>query len=109
MILIMLSAALLREARLRSGLTQRELAQRASKAPSAIGRWERGEVRPTFETLVELIESAGFDLDYSLTPIDPHDRVLIRRCLMLSPPERLEQMVSAVRAYDAMAQAAQRG
>ena len=53
------SGDLLREARLRAGLSQAELARRAGKARSAIGRWERGEVLPSFETLRELVRACG--------------------------------------------------
>ena len=102
----MISAHLLREARLRSGLTQGELGRRAGKSASAIGRWERGDVRPSFETLRSLIRATGLELTVALTPADDHDLALIRRCLAQTPSERLAEMVDAVRAVDAMARAA---
>jgi len=105
----MISAHLLREARLRAGLTQEELGRRAGKSASAIGRWERGDVRPSLETLRALVRAADLELTFSLTPADPHDLALIRRCLALDPPERLARMVEAVRALDAMAASAARG
>ena len=42
----MISADLLREARLRAGVSRADLAQRSGKHRSAIGRWERGAVKP---------------------------------------------------------------
>ena len=102
----MRAASLLREARLRAGLTQKELASRAGVKPSAVSRWERGEVEPSFRRVEELIRSAGFDLVVGLAPHDEHDTVLVRRMLRLTPAERLDDMVKAVRALDAMARAA---
>jgi DNA-binding XRE family transcriptional regulator len=49
----MVSGDLLREARRRAGLSQAELARRAGKPTSVIGRWERGEVKPSLETLAK--------------------------------------------------------
>ena len=60
----MLSGDLLREARCRAGLSQAALARRAGKPTSVIGRWERGEVRPSFETLQGLIRACGLDLRF---------------------------------------------
>ena len=104
----MISARLIREARLRAGLTQAELAARARTAPSAIGRWERGEVKPSLETVIEICRAAGYELSFSVTPADAHDRTLIWACLRRSPAERLSEMVMAVRAFDRMAASARR-
>jgi len=102
----MISSILLKEARLRSGLTQTELGARMGKAASAIGRWERGEVKPSLETLRHSIRAAGFELTLGLAVADDHDAALIRRCLSQPPAERLANLVSAVRAISAMAVAA---
>jgi DNA-binding XRE family transcriptional regulator len=55
----------------RAGLSQVELARRACKATSVIGRWERGEVRPSLETLSEVIRAAGLELGVTLSNADP--------------------------------------
>jgi transcriptional regulator with XRE-family HTH domain len=102
----MISSNLLREARLRAGLTQAELGARMHKAASAIGRWERGEVKPSLETLREAIRAAGLELMLGIAVADDHDIALIRRCLAQSPAERLDNLVSAVRAVSSMAEAA---
>lgn len=102
----MISADLIRQARLRAGISQAELARRLRKAPSAIGRWERGEVRPPLETVVELVRAAGFDLEIAIVHPDDHDRVLVRRCLARQPERRLADMVATVRKVKAMAVAA---
>jgi transcriptional regulator with XRE-family HTH domain len=101
----MSSHRLLREARRRAGLTQAELGERVGRAPSAISRWERGEVEPSLESLRFLIRAAGFDLVIGLNPTDDHDLVLIRRSLARSPAARMAELVTAVQALDAMAAA----
>jgi hypothetical protein len=88
----MLSGDLLREARCRAGLSQAALALRARKPTSVIGRWERGEVRPSLETLQGLIRACGLDLRFRLEPYDRDQDELIRACLRLSPDERLAQL-----------------
>ena len=93
---------LLVEARKRAGLTQAELGERAGVAPSAISRWERGEVEPSFERVRDTIRAAGFDLVVSILRADDHDLALIRRSLARSPAERLAEMVAAVRALESM-------
>ncbi|HUG75792.1 MAG TPA: helix-turn-helix transcriptional regulator [Acidimicrobiia bacterium] len=98
----MASGLLLREARRRAGLTQAELGERAGKAASAIGRWERGEVDASLETLIELVRAAGFDLTVGVTVADDHDLALIRRCLARTPAQRLADLTTAVRAFDRM-------
>ena len=95
----MVSGILLREARLRSGLSQAELARRAGKARSAIGRWERGEVQPSFETLRELVRACGLEISYGLYDHDANADSLIDASLAMTPDERfvrLEQWVSFV-------------
>ena len=66
----MRAADLIREARLRAGLTQYELAERSGSERSVIARWEQGAVSPSVEKLVELIEACGFDLPLELVPRD---------------------------------------
>ncbi|HEX2370309.1 MAG TPA: helix-turn-helix transcriptional regulator [Acidimicrobiia bacterium] len=94
----MISGDLIREARRRAGLTQRQLAERAGKAPSVIGRWERGEVKPPLETVVELIRACGLDLGFGIYESDDgHDLALIQRQLRRTPAERVETMLNFVR------------
>jgi len=51
--------SLLREARLRHGLDQAELARRAGTRQPAISRIERDAISPTLETLNRLLEAMG--------------------------------------------------
>ena len=48
----MRSAAIIREARLRAGLSQYELAERCGRKRGVIARWEQGTVAPSLETLI---------------------------------------------------------
>ena len=97
----MISGDLIREARRRAGLTQRQLAERAGKAPSVIGRWERGEVKPPLETVVELIRACGLDLGFGIYESDDgHDLALILQALRRTPAERVETMLNFVRFVD---------
>jgi transcriptional regulator with XRE-family HTH domain len=66
--------ALLKEARLRAGLTQRELAARAGVPQSTVSVYERGERQPTLPTLERLLRAAGFTLRTDLAPIGPDPR-----------------------------------
>ena len=87
-----LSGGLLREARLRAGLTQRELARRAGTSQSVVARIEQGRSDPSTATLARLLAAAGFELRAELTPIgvaDTHMLGDVPRILSLTPEERL--------------------
>jgi hypothetical protein len=85
-----ISADLLREARLRAGLTQAELGRRTGRPQSQIARWERGEVKPSLETLRELIRACGLELWFRLANYDDSYVAQINRALDMSPAERLD-------------------
>jgi transcriptional regulator with XRE-family HTH domain len=88
----MISADLLKEARLRAGLTQAELARRVQRSQSQIARWERGDVKPSLETLRELIRACGLELGFELANYDDSYVSLIAQQLRLSPAERIAHM-----------------
>jgi transcriptional regulator with XRE-family HTH domain len=85
------SADLIREARLRAGLTQYELAERTGRERSVIARWEQGAVAPSVETLVELVRACGFDLPLELAPYEPSAAERLRKNALLSPERRLQR------------------
>ena len=89
----MLSADLLREARLRAGLTQAELARRSGRQQSAIARWERGRSAPSFETLRELIRACGLELTFRLANGDDSYLSHVNRYLAREPEQRLDDAV----------------
>lgn len=99
---------ILREARARAGLTQRELARRAGTAQSVVARVERGQTSPTLETLARLLAATGFNLDMELVPrptADPLieafkrdiDRSLLRRNLEKTVDERVKSLQALAR------------
>jgi transcriptional regulator with XRE-family HTH domain len=91
----MRSADLIREARLRAGLTQYELAERSARDRSVIARWEQGAVAPNLETLVELVRACGFDLPLELVPREPSGDERLRKNALLSPERRVLRYLQA--------------
>ena len=91
----MVSADLIREARLRAGLTQQELAQRSGRERSVIARWEQGGSAPSLETLLDLLAVCGFDLPLELADRDEAAFARLRENAFLSPERRVDQMLQA--------------
>ncbi len=86
------AASLLREARRRAGLTQRDLARRAGTAQSVVARIEQGQTDPGSVTLARLLAAAGFELDANLTPLPVSGTYMLEdvaRILALTPEQRL--------------------
>ena len=92
----MLGADLVREARRRAALTQRELAERAGTTQSAIARLESGRTSPAFDQVVRLITLCGFRLDVALDPYDDSDVAQAEALLKLSVDERLDRMEAGI-------------
>ena len=82
------AAGLVRLARSRAGLTQRQLAGRAGVPQSVIARIESGARQPTIPTLERILAGAGVEVRYRLEPLDDHDRVLVAEHARRSPAER---------------------
>jgi transcriptional regulator with XRE-family HTH domain len=95
----MISADLIREARLRAGITQAELGRRIGRSQSQVARWERGAVTPSFETLLELIRACGFDLWYRMLNRDDSYVPYIERSLEREPRERVERSAANTAAF----------
>ncbi len=86
---------LIREARLRAGLSQGELSERSGKDRAQIARWERDVVQPSFETLRVLVRACGLDLALALVPyeVDEEGETRLRERLFRSPQDRLQAML----------------
>lgn len=83
---------LLREAREHHGVSQKQLAMRASTTQSAISRIERDRVSPSVETLRELLYLLGEDLTLGAVERDSGiDRTLNIENLRLSPEDRVSK------------------
>jgi len=87
---------ILRESRLRSGLSQRRLAELAGVTQPTVARIESGIIQPTFERLLELVRACGLDLDVRVVPLDEDAWTVAQRGLELTPDERLDRAVAAV-------------
>jgi transcriptional regulator with XRE-family HTH domain len=98
-------ASLLREARERAGLSQRDLAARARTAQSVVGRVEAGLVTPNLDTVVRLLAAAGVELTMALRPLATEDaviaaykkdidRTLLRENLRCTPEARVRALGS---------------
>jgi transcriptional regulator with XRE-family HTH domain len=87
------SATLLREARLRAGLSQQELAEVSGKDRTVIARYEQGVVAPSIDTLVEILRACGFDVPLELVAYDPGPDERRRELQMLSPERRLDELL----------------
>jgi transcriptional regulator with XRE-family HTH domain len=97
---------LVREARKRAGLTQRELAERAGTTQSAIARLESGRTKPTFDNVLRLLRLCGMDLNVSLVERDSADWMQAQVLLKLPADERLERAVRFSRRVHRLREAA---
>ena len=67
------AAVLLQEARRRSGLSRRKLAQRGGTSPSTLSAYESGASVPSVATLERLLRAAGFETEVNLRPVPLND------------------------------------
>lgn len=88
---------MIRAARHRAGITQKELARRLGTTQSVVARWESGRVSPSVETLSRVVRSCGLNLVISLRPADDHDLGLALESQKLTPEQRLDQLTATVR------------
>lgn len=88
------SAVLLREARLRAGLSQTGLAERSDKHRVEIGRYEAGVVAPSLDTLIDLVRACGFEISLELVALRPLADDRLGELAQLSPERRLERMLN---------------
>ena len=87
------AASTLRQARLRSGLTQTALAARANISQSVVSAYESSARDPSFETLRKLVAATGFELHMSLAPLAP---TTIRRQAVDQNAARLRRKLGAL-------------
>ena len=105
----MQSAAALRRARLRAGLTQEALAERTGVAQPAIARIERGRVTPRVDTLDRLLRGCGHTLVSERRLGVGVDRTQIRELLAMPPADRLRRAAADAAGMRRLERAASRG
>jgi transcriptional regulator with XRE-family HTH domain len=88
---------LIREARRRAGLTQRQLADRLGTTQSAIARLERGRTEPSYERVVESVRACGLELVPQLLPDDDADWSVASTNLLADPETRVRRHRAALR------------
>lgn len=71
-----IAGALLRSARLRSGLSQTAFADLLGIAQPTLSAYESGRRQPTLPTLMRMLTRAGLELRLDLAQADNHDAVL---------------------------------
>jgi transcriptional regulator with XRE-family HTH domain len=96
----MLSGDLIRESRLRAGLTQAELGSKIGKAQSVIARWERGDVVPSLEALRQVIRGCGLELHFHLSRFDDSNYTIIDEHLRMTPAERYADLMARIKFQD---------
>jgi transcriptional regulator with XRE-family HTH domain len=89
------AARVLRQARRRAGLTQRELGARAGVPQSMIARIESRAVVPRVDTLDRLLAACGEGLEAAPRPGLGLDRTGYRELLRERPADRLRQATAS--------------
>ena len=97
---LMVSGDLIKEARLRAGLTQAELGTRLGKSQSVIARWERDYVSPSLETVREVLRACGLDLTFFMSKFDDSNVTIIDQHLRMTPAERFTDLMARVRFHE---------
>ena len=96
----MTASALLKDARVRAGLSQRDLAQKARTAQSVVARIELGETSPSWDTLMRLVRATGHIVSAAIEPTAVIDRSMlddVPRILRMTPEERLNEVAQVSR------------
>jgi transcriptional regulator with XRE-family HTH domain len=88
---------IVREARLRAGLTQRALARAVSLSQPTLARIESGAVRPTLDQVDRCVTACGLELRVALVPADDSDWSVASANLRLDPDARVRQHQAASR------------
>lgn len=88
---------MVREARRRAGLTQRNLAGLVGVSQPTVARIESGATQPTVELVDRLIRACGLELRVELAEQDDADWSVASANLRLDPEARVHQHQAALR------------
>lgn len=91
----MTAAQIIREARLKAGLTQSQLAERLGRERAQVARWEIGGQEPGFENVVAIVEACGFALNLEIVE-QVRDLVLdaeLTDSLLQAPQQRVQTVL----------------
>lgn len=90
----MRAAQIIREARLKAGLTQTELAARLGRERAQVARWETGGQEPSFANLTATVEACGYALDVAI--VEPAPTPELDAALETSVQQAPQQRVQAL-------------
>src|SRR3954447_14525991 len=91
----MTAAQIIREARLKAGLTQSELAARLGRERAQIARWEIGGQEPSFANLRAAVEACGFALRVEIAEREatPALDAELERSVPQAPQQRVQALL----------------
>jgi len=91
-------AQIIREARLRAGLTQTELAARLGRDRAQVARWETGGQEPSFENLRAVVEACGFVLKLEIAEReeDPALDAQLEASVRQAPQQRVQALLDSL-------------
>jgi len=104
----MKASRLVRAARKRKGLTQRELAAKTRIPQPMISSIERGLQDPRYSTLQRIFRACDLEMDVVNIGGGGIDRTQFMSTLPLTPEERLQRSVVATRAINELVRNARR-
>jgi transcriptional regulator with XRE-family HTH domain len=89
------AAQIIREARLKAGLTQTQLAERLGRERAQIARWEIGGQEPSFENVVAVVEACGFALNVGISERadDPALDAELTESILEAPQQRVQALI----------------
>jgi transcriptional regulator with XRE-family HTH domain len=91
----MTGAQIIREARLKAGLTQTELADRLGRDRAQVARWETGGQEPSFENVQAVVEACGFSLRVEIAEREetPALDAELQASLLEAPQQRIQALL----------------
>jgi transcriptional regulator with XRE-family HTH domain len=91
----MTAAQIIREARLKAGLTQAELAERLGRERAQVARWEIGGQEPSFANLRSAVEACGFVLRIEIAEREatPALDAELERSVPQAPQQRIQALL----------------
>ena len=99
----MTGAQTIREARLKAGLTQSELAARLGRDRAQVARWEIGGQEPSFENVQAVVEACGFELKLEIAErvVDRTLDLELEASLLGAPQQRMQSLLARLESESA--------
>jgi transcriptional regulator with XRE-family HTH domain len=91
----MTAAQIIREARLKAGLTQADLAERLGRERAQVARWEISGQEPSFANLRSAVEACGFVLRIEIAEREatPALDAELERSVPQAPQQRIQALL----------------